>query len=270
MKKKLKLSVLVLCVIVMLAGCGGNGNGSEDNLNTDAKQEGQVKTYTVSVNGDDGLALADVDISIYSDANLEELIATGVTNSNGVAAFTLNESDNYVVTLSGVSDNYATDEAFQFEGSTADIILAYQPRQQVNPDDKVVVKDKIYNYVFENANGDEFLLYDLLSEKKIVILEFTMGLNAFDHDRIEISFMESIYQLYKDDIEIVAIPCYGWPCELSEVYLSGYNNSIAHALDIVGYPTTVYISSDGIIRNIIAGRMDKEEYINIIDELISE
>lgn len=256
MKKVIKLSILAMCLISLLVGCSGNGNNSQNNLNTENTQINQVKTYTVSISDNNGVSLADVDVSIYSNNTLKELVATGITNGNGVAAFTLNESADYVVRISGLSDNYMVDEEFQFEDRTLNIVLSYQPHQQSNPDEEVDIGDKVYNYSFKNTDGSEFLLYDVLSKKKLVILEFTLGRD--EPSQVERSFLENIYQFYQKDIEIIEIE-----------YNS--NSMITRAFKIMGYPTTVYISHDGIIKNIEGGRFEtEEEYRNLIDKLISE
>ena len=87
MKRLMKIVVLLAFILTVCIGCSNN----ENVLDSDGKNENQVLTYTVSVKNDKLESITDVDISIYSDESLNELIATGTTNSDGVAAFTLNE-----------------------------------------------------------------------------------------------------------------------------------------------------------------------------------
>ncbi len=247
-----KISVLFLCLVLFFAGCSKNENNSP----AENSIINQVKTYTVSISDTTGLTLSNVEISIYNNDSKEELVATGRTNSHGVAAFTLIESDDYVVTISGLSDNYTTEELFHFDICTLDIILTYEPHQQAAPDEKVYIGDRVYNYSFKNASGEEFLLYDVLSENKLVILELVYGGTPSEK---EIAIFEAIYPLYEDNIEIIVVD------RFPETY-----SLINRAFFPVGFPTTIYISHDGIIQDINAGLLGSEQdYKDLIDKLLA-
>ena len=67
------------------------------------------------------------------------------------------------------------------------------------------VGDKMEDFTVTTYDGGEFSLYEVLEEKDMVLIN--IWATWCPPCRMEFPFMEEAYQLYKDDVEIIALSC---------------------------------------------------------------
>ena len=106
--KRILSLTLALVMVLSMAACGG-GETTETTAATVQEQFGETVNYTVSVQANGGRAMSGVDIYIYADETLADLKQYGETGEDGTASFTMPESGDYAIVLSGVPDGYAVE-----------------------------------------------------------------------------------------------------------------------------------------------------------------
>ena len=99
--KKMLSLILAFVLLISMTACGGSGN-AETEAAGDAASGAEV-TYTVSVETMGGMIMDGVDVYIYADSTLTDLKQYGETDENGVATFTMAESADYAIVLSGMA-----------------------------------------------------------------------------------------------------------------------------------------------------------------------
>ena len=115
--KQFTAFILSLALLLSLAACDTPHN---EPAPTEAAPN---SVYTVTVRTAGGMALPNVDVYIYADSSLTDLVQYGKTNDEGILALSMAESDSYAITLSGLADGYAPDAFYSFTGGVADITV---------------------------------------------------------------------------------------------------------------------------------------------------
>lgn len=118
---------------------------------------------------------------------------------------------------------------------------------------------KVPDLSFTTPAGEEIRLYDLLQEKKLVVLNFWFVDCVWC--RREFPVMEISYQRFREDVEILALN----PYDSQEVIATfqkenslsfpmvSCSEDLAIAFGVNGYPTSVCIDREGTISLIHAG-----------------
>lgn len=136
MKKRLIATLLMLCVAFSLVACGGNGAGNDTqkdntensqqddaNANNDSEKEdentnaddGKIE-YTVKLVDANGAPVANTMVQI---CNAETCFAPKATDANGVAVFSLEESDEYKAKLMTAGE----DAYVYFESGSTEVTI---------------------------------------------------------------------------------------------------------------------------------------------------
>ena len=115
--KQFTTFILSLALLLSLVACG---TPQDEPAPTEAVPN---TIYTVTVRTAGGMALPDVDVYIYADDSLTDLVQYGKTNESGTLALSMAASDRYAITLSGLADGYAPEAVYRFNGSVADITV---------------------------------------------------------------------------------------------------------------------------------------------------
>ena len=105
---------------LLAVGCGKNGGNNSENNGSEA---GDKVSHTISVKSVAGLAMADLDVYIYGDDQLTDLVDFASTDESGIANISLPEGGEYYITLSGVGKGYEVKDYYTFSGTTAVITL---------------------------------------------------------------------------------------------------------------------------------------------------
>lgn len=151
-------SVLVVAIIAttVLVVLTKSGN---DNAGFDRPQGNTL--YTVNVKTVGGMAMSDIDIDIYiySNDSLDDMLDYTKTNDKGVATFNLDESSDYAIVLTSVPKGYNVEESYKFDGVSKDIVLT---SSLVTDSDistaSLGLVDVMYDFTVTRPNGKEIKL----------------------------------------------------------------------------------------------------------------
>lgn len=242
--------VLVVGLILLLTLSGGKQPASGD------------VSYTVEVANEAGTPLAGVEVYLYKDRSLSDLINFAKTDEAGRVTFTTDASG-CVVALKDVPAGYETEEYYVLSGEVTRIVLKAVLQTDVDLS-KVTYRlgDMIHDFKFTDGAGNEYVLSQLLQEKKAVVLNFwytNCGPCA-----TEFPYLQTAYDKYKDSIALLAVdPCVGGDDNAAVAQFATTHNLTfpmmvcdpdwANAMQLIGYPTTVVIDRYGMITFMHAG-----------------
>ena len=259
------LSLLLVFAVVMsmagvLAGCSKENTGATESTTPTTSNE--TATYTVSVKTKGGMVMSGLDVYVYKDNTLTDMVNYGQTNEEGKVTFQLPKSDAYAVELRGVPKGYDLEKSYSFNGSTAAITLNSQLIAGESLSGATLgLGDVMYDFSITTPAGETITLSEIFKEKEAVMLNFwfsTCGPCAN-----EFPYMEEAYQTYKDKLEIIAMsPSY----YDSDSSVSAYQQSMGlsfpmavcndnwpSTFGVTGYPTSIMIDRYGVICLIEAG-----------------
>lgn len=246
---------IIVALVVALSGGGSEGGGK---TNTGS---GKETTYTVSVQTKGGMILPDIDVRVYNDEKLTDLAGAESLEDDGTVEIELPESDNYYIEIDGAPKGYDVADYYQFDGKKADIVLT---SSLITDDDistaQLGLGDVMYDFTITTPDGEKYQLSELLKEKKMVMLNFWYTTCSWCVT--EFPIMSEAYELYKDDIEILALNPLGEGADAVRSFQQQYAlpfptaecpTSWANVFGITGYPTSVFIDQYGVICAVEAG-----------------
>ena len=269
MKRSLKILSLLLALAMLLtiaAACGKDGGKKQSDkagLSGDSGN-GEATDYTVSLKTAGGMALSGIDVYIYADASKSDMKTFGKTDDKGLATFNLPQSSQYAVVLSGVPAGYDVKDSYAFDGTTAVITLtsALITNEELS---SVTLKlgDVMRDFTVTTPDGEKVTLSEMLKEKKMVLINFWYTTCSWCVT--EFPYMEQAYQLYKDDVGIVAVdPMPNDTDAAIKAFPANYSLDLSFPLaacptawsqtfNIQGYPTSVIVDRYGVITLIESG-----------------
>ncbi len=277
--KRIVCMLLVLTMVLgVLAGCKKDGEGEQTTTTTGTvtpQGDGTTQSYTVTVKTAGGMAMKDLDVSIYSDATLGNMVDFGKTDENGTATFSLAGGVEYAVALAGVPNGYDLQESYSFNGTSANITLtsALITDQQLGDVTKTLgLGDVMYDFEYTTPDGTKAKLSDMLAEKEVVLLNFWFA--ACGPCASEFPYMETAYQTYKDKAGIIALS-YIDSREAVGTYqasmgltfpMADCNEGWPAIFGFNSFPSTVVIDRYGVICLIEVGAMTSLRPFNAIME----
>ena len=216
--------------------------------------------YTVTVRTAGGMALPDVDVYIYADDSLTDLVQYGKTNESGTLALSMAASDRYAITLSGLADGYAPEAVYRFNGSVADITVTSSLITGESLSGAVLgLGDVMYDFSVTTPDGQNITLSEMLQEKDMVLLNFWYTTCTWCIK--EFPFMQEAYDAYSDKVGIIALN----PLEEDPAIASFQAQqqltfpmvkcpaAWSATFGITGYPTSIVVDRYGVICLIEAG-----------------
>jgi hypothetical protein len=133
LNKKLALLLAVLMLLTALASCQNTTPGEETAGETAATtppaetKPGNGDTakteYSITVKSAGGLKLSGVNIYIYTDETLEDLVNYTTTDESGIAKIALKPGDKYVAVLSGLPEGYLTEASYPLTGTNTELSI---------------------------------------------------------------------------------------------------------------------------------------------------
>lgn len=139
--------------------------------------------------------------------------------------------------------------------------------------------DKLADFTVTTCDGEEFNLYDVLEEKDMVLIN--IWATWCPPCQMEFPFMEEAYQIYKDDVEIIALSCE--PTDTDEVlaeFAEEMGMSFPVARESVGLtqgfkvsaiPMSVVVDSEAVVRYKEVGAMfSLEQFSELFETYISD
>lgn len=251
------ISLLLIAVLLLsMTACGG-----DTVENTEAAAENaSTAVYTVTVETAGGMTLPGLDVYIYADDSLADLKKYGQTDENGQISFELEESDAYAVALSGVPKGYALEDSYAFSGNSARITLTSSLIADEGLSSATLgLGDVMYDFSVVTPEGETVKLSEMLSEKKMVLINFWY--TTCTYCVAEFPFMEEAYQMYSEDVGIVALNPFeedaaiqSFKAEMGLSFpMAKCQASWANAFSVSGYPTSIVVDRYGVICLIEAG-----------------
>ena len=247
---------MILSMAVVMAGCGKDDQTGEST----SAGDGEVKTYSVSVKSKGGMALSGVAVYVYADSSLTDLKQYGETDENGNASIQLPEGGDYAITLSGVPAGYEVDSFYSFSGNSAEIVLTSSLIKGENLAGATLgLGDVMYDFSVVTPDGETVTLSEMLSEKKVVLLNFWY--TTCTYCVAEFPFMQQAYEQYSEDVGIIAVNPFEEDAAISS-FQSQYGLTFSMAkcpstwsatFNVSGYPTSILIDQYGVICLVEAG-----------------
>ncbi len=268
-------SVLVVAIVATtLFVVLGKNNG--DVTEFDRPQGNTL--YTVNVETAGGMAMSDVDVYIYTDDGLSDMIDYTKTNDDGTATFNLDESEDYAIVLMSVPKGYALEESYKFDGTVKNIVLTSSLITDADLSTASLgLGDVMYDFTVMKPDGTEITLSEVLADKKLVVLNFWYTTCSWCLE--EFPLMDEVYKDYSDDVEIIALN----PMEdnnavdtFQKQYGYSFNmvscpSSWANTFSVTGYPTSVFIDQYGVICVVEAGAItSKRPWVCAFDHFTAD
>ena len=266
MKKIVTLLTLIALAISMcagLAGCGDGGSIKDGEKDPASATTGSDFTYTVSVKTAGGMAMEGIDVSVYTDEALSNLQNFTKTDADGNATISLPQGGEYYITLSGVPKGYSLEKFYKFSGTSANIVLTSSLVMGENLGETTLkLGDVMYDFSVTTPNGATVTLSEMLQEKKMALINFWY--TSCSWCVTEFPYMEEAYQLYQEDVGIVALDPLGESNEAIASFPAAYGLNLtfplascpatwANTFGISGYPTSVIVDRYGVIVLIESG-----------------
>ena len=261
---------MAVVMVAAMAGC----------KNTDSTQS-QPKTlsYQVSLVNKAGTPMEKCSVEVYSDSAKTTLLYKGLTNSEGSVSFTAPESKDYVAVLSKLPNGYFVEESYKLTGERNTIVMT--PGVMTDADMNNVrysLGDAVLDFSVTAPDGTEFVLSELLQEKKAVVLNFWF-LNC-NPCKMEFPFIQEGYEQLSDDIAVLALNPYdGSDAEVAKFQSdNGYSFAMAKCderwqdmMNIQSYPTTVIVDRYGNICLIHNGMIKRtQEFVDMVTYFVSD
>ena len=240
------------------------GTESEDDTTeSDASSvpEGEAGSYTITLATAGGLALSGIDVLVYEDSSLSDLVQFGQTDENGTVSLKISDDTaDMAITFAGLPEGYVTEEYYSFSGAKTDITVTSSVVSDKSLSDTVMeLGDVMYDFSVTTVDGETLTLSEILSEKKLVLLNFWYTTCSWC--LTEFPVMNEVYQQYSDDVAVIALdPLDG--ATAVKMFAQDYNYSFymadcpaswANTFGITGYPTSVFIDRYGVVCLIEAG-----------------
>lgn len=171
-----------------------------DPQNTDptgqtAPQEPQ--DHSVLVKNQKEEPLAGINVWIYTDDTLSEVVWMDTTSEAGSITFSAVPSESYVAQLRDVPEGYVVDKSYPLTGLETQIVLLTEeevPAYQVG--------DEIRDFTVTDPAGKSYTASKLLQEKQAIVLIFWDDSEA---SLTQMSYLQTAYLKYREQIEVLGI-----------------------------------------------------------------
>lgn len=257
------LVVLIIGVVVLLVSCGG-GDNEKDNKETESNKV--PSSFNVTLQSEGGMVFPKVDVYIYEDSSLAEMVAAGKTDDNGKMTFASEGASKYVAVFKGVPEGYEVAEYYDI--TEVDTVISL--KTVIKPVDLDKSKLEAGNIMQElevtTPDGETVKVSELIKENKAVMLNFFFL--ACQPCKNEFPFMQEAYSKAGEDIAIIAltpvdsddaaIKAYAEELGLT-FYVAKCDNRWEKVFELKSYPTSVIIDRYGMISLVHEGNITNSE-----------
>ena len=269
----MKLIKIILTLLLILAMTVSAVSCNKD---TDSTGENDGD-YTVTVRNPLGHPIAGVTVFVHQDTDLDFNVCMNpmFTDENGQVSFSLPDpSMSYSVGIMNHPEVYTAKsgsnraERYAIESEDTEIVLGVKENYTAGT---YGLGDYMADFTLTDIDGNEYGLYDLLRDQKLVVLNFWF--TACDPCAREFPALNSAYNSYKDKVQVLAIN----DCD-SLYMIQGYEEKRGFTLDVPlfradedsltsvsrfgtgSWPTTVIINRYGMISMLHAGSLTSADY----------
>ncbi len=267
----LALTLTLTAMVSVFTGCTGSNDPEDTTVedtgvttpeDTAPPSESKV-SYSVKLQTIGGMLMKGVNVYVYNNEALDEMVEYTTTDENGVAQFSLKYSADYRIVLSGVPEGYNTEDSYAFDNArTANITLT---SSVIADTDLAGVSYKLgsvmHDFTVVDSDGVSHTLSDILKEKKACVLNFWYTTCSYCVE--EFPYLNTTYEAYKDKVEVLALNNYSGDDEDAvKLFKSSYGltfpmakdySALGNAIGLEGYPTTLVIDRYGVIVLSITG-----------------
>ena len=264
------LAVVMLC---SMAACGG-----ETAQPTEVAVSSETAIYTVTVETAGGMVMSGLDVYVYADNTLADLKKFGQTDENGQISFELPKSDSYAVTLSGVAKGYDVADSYAFNDNSARITLTSALIKDESLSGATLgLGDVMYDFNVLTPDGETVSLSQMLSEKKMVLLNFWYTTCSWCVT--EFPFMEAAYQTYGEDAGIIALDPFdedaaikAFQADMGLTFpMAKCPSAWSSTFSVSGYPTSIVVDRYGVICLVVSGAIPSERaFMSIFEHFTAD
>lgn len=268
----LLLILIIASLCLLMVSCGDDDTeGSTPTVAPTATPAPRVEDYTITVKTEGGMPLSNVDVYIYTDSTLEELVAFERTDENGMLTFSDAIDENAVAILKNTVKGYVVNDAYPIKDNETTITLSTKLLEGSIDGVTLGKGDIVYDLTLTDSDNKTHKISDILKEKKAVILNFWYIQCA--PCSMEFPMIESAYKEYSDSVEVLAINIVdGTASDIAKykednglTFPMGRGDSAWKTLfNINSYPKTIVIDRYGMISMAFEGyELDDEVFKGI-------
>ena len=144
--------LVLLCLCLALGGCKTTPAVPE---NTD---------YTLQVVTAGGMPLEDINVRVYADATLEDLVWVADTDADGKITFNQKTSGSYVAVLQGVPAGYTVEESYPVTAATVITLSSRLLTAEEAQGKTFGLGDVMFDFTVTDTNGVSRTLSQLLPD----------------------------------------------------------------------------------------------------------
>ncbi len=234
--------------------------------------------YDITIKSAGGLKLNNVKVSAYKDG---ALIKTGVSLDGKVEL--VMPLDEYDLVFSDLPKGYFLDENVSYKTSATDTKVSVQFNSAVinttaQAGTVYNVGDVMYDFSVQDVDGNQYVLSDLLTTYKAVMLNFWY--KDCQPCRSEFPAMDKAYQSYTSDIKALALTAQDTVSQIKEfeeglggltVALCQDFANLTSYFSVQSFPTTIIIDRFGVVAFRESGSIPQESvWKNMFEKYISE
>lgn len=261
--------VVIACVVgIILAVGGGSQTGTESG----------IKTYTVEVKTEGGKAFEKLEVHVFEDNTLTDLVAVGRTDENGCYSFEAQASSKYVVVIKNVPDGYPVEEYYSFDDGVLSLALKAQLLSTDNLAELSLGLGDVMADLSVTVDGTTYTISELLKEKKAVVLN--LWYEGCQPCKAEFPYINEAYAQYTEKLELLALNPYDGDEASVAAYKANLGLSFPMAkvdlqwqsvLGITAYPTTIVIDRYGTIAFVHTGSVpDTDTFTTLFEYFTSD
>ena len=265
--RKLLCAALAICMVLSVLAMSGCRKKDSGDATTAPAPGGDAanSAYTISVKTIGGMAMGGIDVYVYQDNTLKDLVQYGKTDDKGNLSLSMPAASTYAFTLSGVPEGYDVKDSYAFNGKSAAVTLSSALVKDKSPSGaSFQLGDIMYDFSVTTPDGKKITLSEVLKEKEMVLLNFWY--TTCSACILEFPYMQTVYEQYSDDIEIIALNPMNTDADIKnfkEQYqlsfpMASCNAAWAAAFNVTGYPTSVVIDRYGTVSMIHVGALTSE------------
>lgn len=268
-KKYFKYFIAVAIVIICILGVACEK--SDDNLNPSAvpsasPETGTPQNYTITVKTEGGMPLPDIDVYVYTDSSMTEIVWAEKTDSDGKMQFSDSITGDAVVVLKKVPIGYSYEDTYKITSTEFVIALKTNIVEADIQSSSFKPGQIIPDFVFTDSENNTYKVSDILKEKKALVLNFWYA--ACKPCEMEFPYMDAAYSQFSDKLSLFAMNPVDTSNQVVQQFKTDNNltipmgvcsNQWEKALPITSYPTTVIIDRYGMISYIHNGYITSTE-----------
>lgn len=288
-KSNLLLSTALLFSMLVASGCGDNSSSTSVNSSTSSLSTSSLSTSEVN----DGLVeymltvktvgrnrVPDVEVTIYEG---ETLVKKAVSNYLGVVEIKLPNKE-YTVKLSNLPQGmFEKEEGYRFGGGEETEytfeLMTKVLEGKAPAGTKYKLGDLMYDFSFEDTDGNKYTLSETLKEKDLVLINFWHTLCG--PCGMEFPIFDVGYRFHSDRVEYfcMGVDMPGWPIDTMDGIKdykeeNGYSFPMGKDVDNVfnyfgfsGIPGTVLVDKYGTIIYSEVGAMTSEDaFMDLLED----